>query len=201
MATTHVRCSEESRLKLTEIANREGVSLAAALDILMNSLGPGDHQDRSGRSAVPFQERRQDERPEPGTLVGQEDRQLKAFEKKLEPIQETLDSLLSGNQHTHGGEPNCGTNEIRKLAWDQGFVEGVSRLGSIPGVMAAKEFNDWANGRNAEHPRLPVVTNLEDVPGVKEAVEKYQLGQSVITIIGPEEKLDLAQVVGMFNGR
>jgi len=77
----------------------------------------------------------------------------------------------------------------------------VSRLVAIPGVMAAKEFNEWSNGRNADHPRLPVVTSLEDVPGVKEAVEKYQLGESVITITGLEEKSDLAQIIGSFNGR
>ena len=72
---------------------------------------------------------------------------------------------------------------------------------AIPGVLAAKEFNEWSNGCNADHPEDPVVTSLEDVPGVKEAVEEYQLGQSVITITGPEEKPGMAQVVGMFNGR
>jgi len=42
MATTHVRCSEDTRQKLTKLATQEGISLAAALDILMNSLAPGD---------------------------------------------------------------------------------------------------------------------------------------------------------------
>ncbi len=55
MGTTHVRCSEDTRKKLTKLANQEGVSLAAALDILMNSLGPGDlteHEQERPREEV-----------------------------------------------------------------------------------------------------------------------------------------------------
>jgi len=120
----------------------------------------------------------------------------------FEPIQEALDSLISGSQHTHGGDRNCRScHDALHGIWDEGFAEAVSRLMAIPGVLAAKEFNEWSNGCNADHPEDPVVTSLEDVPGVKEAIEEYQLGKARINIIGPDERPDMAQIIGSFAGR
>jgi len=124
----------------------------------------------------------------------------------LEPIREALDHLLSGSEHTHGGDPDCrhchdALHAISAKGWEEGFEEGVRRLTATPGVMAAREFNDWAKERNAEHPGDPVVTSFVDVPGVKEAIEKYQLGQAVVTITDPEERPDMAQIIGSFAGR
>jgi len=128
------------------------------------------------------------------------------LEEHLEPIQEALDSLLSGSEHTHGGDPDCrhchdALHAIEAKSYEQGFDEGVRRLAATSGVMAAREFNDWAKERNVEHPVDPVVTSFVDVPGVKEAIEKYQLGESVITITDPEERPDMAQIIGSFAGR
>jgi len=124
----------------------------------------------------------------------------------LEPIREALDHLLSGSEHTHGGDPDCrhchdALHAIGAKSWEEGFEEAVRRLTATPGVMAAREFNDWAKERNVEHPVDPVVTSFVDVPGVKEAIEKYQLGQAVVTITDPEERPDMAQIIGSFAGR
>lgn len=131
---------------------------------------------------------------------------LEELGQHLEPIREALDHLLSGSEHTHGGDPDCrhchdALHVISAKGWDEGFEEGVRRLTATPGVMAAREYNDWAKERNAEHPDKPVVTNFADVPKVKEAIREYQLGESVLTIIAPEERPGVAQIAGMFNGR
>lgn len=124
----------------------------------------------------------------------------------LEPIQEALDHLLSGSEHTHGGDPDCrhchdALHAIGAKSWEEGFEEAVRRLTATPGVMAAREFNDWAKERNAEHPDDPVVTNFVDVPAVKEAIQQYQVLTAHITIIDPEERPSMGQITGMFIGR
>jgi len=184
-----------------EICNRE----------FKNGAGLSGHKQlkhRSEPSAAALSQR-QGERSEQSAAAVSErwvEGLEQLLEQHLEPIGEALDSLLSGSQHTHGGEPNCGhcheaLHAIGAKSWDQGFTEGASRLAAIPGVIAAREFNDWANERNADHPGDPVVTSLEDVPGVKEAIEQYQVGRAHITIIGPDEGPDMAQIIGSFAGR
>ena len=174
-----------------------------------NGAGLAGHNQlkhRSEHSAVALEER-QRERPEHSAVVPQE-RQLEGLvqllEQHLEPIGEALDVLLSKTQHTHGGEPNCGSchdalHAIGAKSWEEGFAEAVARLAEIPGVTFARVFNKWANEHMTNHPGHPVVSSLEDIPGVKEAIERYQIGNVIITIKEPVESPSMEQIIGLFR--
>lgn len=132
------------------------------------------------------------------------ERHMKQVQEALERLvgsQEMVEQLVAdGAQHTHGGEANCGEcnqvlHRIGEKSWLEGFHQGSNELGSVPGVSAAQEFNKWAEEHMAEHPSSPVLASWEDVPGVKETIENYQRGQTIINITGVKDLPDLQRMI------
>jgi len=96
---------------------------------------------------------------------------------QLERIEVALGELLVSGEEFHQLEQQI------KDAFTRGAREAVSTMVAIPGVSAAKNFNDWSKQHEVEHPGFPVVHSWEDVPGVKELIEKYQMDNSVFTLV------------------
>jgi len=97
---------------------------------------------------------------------------------QLERIELALGELQVSGEEFHQLEQQI------KDAFTRGMREAVSTMVAIPGVSTAKNFNDWSKEHEVEHPQFPVVHSWEDVPGVKELIEKYQTGNSVFTLVG-----------------
>jgi len=138
MGTTHVRCSEETRLKLTKLANKEGISLASALDILMNSLGPGDlsnpDQARPREEVMSESEEFGVSRPEVKELLREVLREEGLNQPDGQPI--------PAADHNH--ESSC--HECHQFAlevYNQGRVDGIKECaeyyGEVPGVTELRD--------------------------------------------------------------
>ena len=96
-------------------------------------------------------------------------------EKRLELIESAMEHL--------GDKDHQREHELVRKAYDEGFQRGVAGMVDIPGVLAAKGFNDWSQEHEREHPSFPVVHGWDGVPGAKELIAEYQLSKSVIKVV------------------
>ena len=82
-----------------------------------------------------------------------------------------------------GGECHLRDREVAQLAFDKGYERGKADMLDIPGVELAKGYNDEAKEYNEKYPdHSPMVDSFGDIPGVREAMEEYLLGNALITI-------------------
>jgi len=96
---------------------------------------------------------------------------------QLERIEAALGELLVSGEEFHQLEQQI------KDSFTRGMREAVSTMVAIPGVSTAKIFNDWSKDHEVAYPQFPVVHSWEDVPGVKELIEKYQMDNTVFTLV------------------
>ena len=95
-----------------------------------------------------------------------------AFSEQLE----RLETMLGGERHRRD-------REVAQLAFDKGYERGKADMFEIPGVELAKAYNDEANQYNEQNPdQTPKVDSIGDIPGVREAMEKYRLGGAIVEI-------------------
>ena len=95
-----------------------------------------------------------------------------AFSEQLE----RLETMLGGERHRRD-------REVAQLAFDKGYERGKADMLEIPGVELAKDYNDRAKARNEQCPSKPIVDSFGDIPGVREAMDKYWVGNKMITLI------------------
>ena len=95
-----------------------------------------------------------------------------AFSEQLE----RLETMLGGERHRRD-------REVAQLAFDKGYERGKADMLEIPGVELAKGYNDEANEYNENYPdHPPMVDSFGDIPDVREAMEKYRFGKTMIEI-------------------
>ena len=59
---------------------------------------------------------------------------------------------------------------------------------ALGGVSAAREFHAWAKDFRRQNPGISVALSLEEVPGVKERIIKYQEEREKLSKATEEEK-------------
>jgi len=106
--------------------------------------------------------------------------QSQGSSEQLERIEQTLEGLV--------GRADSGRHqrdhEVAQLAFDKGYERGKADMFKIPGVELAKLYNDESIEYNQQisDQISPKVDSIGDIPGVREAMNKYRLGGSIIQI-------------------
>ena len=72
----------------------------------------------------------------------------------------------------------------------------ISEMLEIPGVRDAVDYNHWALERNKAIPNDPVPLSWHDAPGIKDAIEHFELRETPIEIIDDRESVDSNQPSG-----
>ena len=112
--------------------------------------------------------------------------------ERLERVLERFESMVNQpakTDHTHFGTTKCSDCQHRILQiQEQSRQEGISSIMALGGVSAAREFHAWAKDFRRQNPGISLVLSLEEVPGVKEKIIKYQEERVKLSKATEEEK-------------